>query len=71
MWGPLKPKWFRASGTKRIVEEEDTGLTYLMSLPNLAVSDTLRTKSELLQEEDKHGLARPEALTTSNAVSSM
>ena len=47
------------------------GLTDRLSLPNLAVSAPLRTKSELLQEEDKHDFMRPEAMTMPIAMSNM
>ena len=51
------------------MDEEEIGLTDLLSLPNLALSAPLMTKSELLQEEDKHDFVRPEAMTKSIAVS--
>jgi hypothetical protein len=66
---PRNPIWLRASGTNRIVEEEAIGLTDLMSFPNLARSAPLSTKSELLEEEDKHDFVRREAMTRSIAVS--
>jgi hypothetical protein len=44
----------RARGTKRIVEEEEIGLMEFKSFLNLAFSAAFMTKSELLQEEDKH-----------------
>jgi hypothetical protein len=53
------------------VDEEEIGLIDLLSLPNLALSAPLRTKSELLQEEDKHDFFRPEAIKKSIAVSIM
>ncbi len=45
------------------------GFTECLSFLNLAFSEALRIKSELLLEEDKHDLAKPEATTKSIAVS--
>jgi hypothetical protein len=59
----------RASGTNLIVEEEEIGFADLRSFPNLARSAPLRTKSELLEEEDKHDFVKAEAITKSIAVS--
>jgi hypothetical protein len=61
----------RARGTKRIVEEDEMGMMEFTSFLNLAFSAAFRTKSELLQEEDKHDFLNPEAITKSMAVSSM
>ena len=41
------------------------------SFLNLVFSAALMTKSELLQEEDKHDFVSPEAITKSMAVSSL
>ena len=55
--------WLGANGTTRIVDEDEIVLTDLLSLANLAISAPLRTKSELLQEEDnKHDFFRPKAI---------
>jgi hypothetical protein len=62
----------RANGINRIVEEEAIGMTDLLSFPNLARSDALRTKSELFEEEDKHDFVKPpKAITRSIAMSIM
>ncbi len=47
------------------MDDEEIGLTDLMSFPNLALSAPLMEKSELLQEEDKHDFVRPEAMIKS------
>ena len=44
--------WFSAKGMKRIVDEEGIGLHDLLSFANFVDLTDLRTKSELLQEED-------------------
>jgi hypothetical protein len=67
--GPRRPIWLRARGTNLIVEEEEIGFADLLSFPNLTRSAPLSTKSELLEEEDKHDLVRAEAITRSIAVS--
>jgi hypothetical protein len=69
--GPRSPIWLRAKGTNLIVEEEEIGFTDLRSFPNLTRSAPLRTKSELLEEEDKHDFVRAEAITKSIAVSNL
>ena len=53
------------------MEEEAIGLTDFLSFPNLARSAPLRTKSELLEEEDKHNFVRPEKITRSTAMSNL
>ena len=50
------------------MDEEENGFTDLLSLLNLALFAPLRSKLELLQEEDKHNFVRPEAMTTSIVV---
>ena len=67
--GPRRPIWLRANGTNLIVEEEEIGFADLLSFPNLTRSAPLSTKSELLEEEDKHDLVRAEAITRSIVVS--
>jgi len=57
--------------TNRVVEDEAIGLTDLMSFPNLTRSAPLRTKSELLEDDDKHDFVKPEAMTMPIAVSIM
>jgi hypothetical protein len=47
------------------------GLPEILSFLNLAFSAAFRTKSELLQEEDKHDFVKPEAITRSMAVSNL
>ena len=42
-----------------------------MSFLNLVFSAALRTKLELLHEEDKHDFVNPEAISRSMAVSSL
>ena len=42
-----------------------------MSFFNLAFSAAFKTKSELLQEEDKHDFVNPEAIAKSLVVSSL
>jgi phosphoribosylaminoimidazole-succinocarboxamide synthase len=61
----------RAKGTKRIVEEVEMGLAEILSFLNLAFFVDFRTKSEILQEEDKHDFVKLEAITRSMAVSSL
>ncbi len=56
---------------KRIVDEVEIGLQDLLSFANFVDSTALRTKWELLREEDKHDLASPEAMTMSMAESNM
>jgi hypothetical protein len=70
-WDPLSPKWLRARGTNLIVEEVAMGLMVFKSFLNLAFSAALSTKSELLQEEDKHDFFKPEATTRSMDVSNL
>ena len=62
-------RWFSAKGMKRIVGEEEIGLQDLMSFAHFVDSEVLRTKLELLHEEDKHNLVNPEAMTMSMAES--
>ena len=69
MWGPRNPRWFNVRGTNRIVEDEEMGFMERLSLMNLARSAPLSTKSELLEDEDKHDFVKPEAMITSMAVS--
>ncbi len=47
------------------------GLMEFKSFLNLVFSAAFRTKSELLLEEDKHDLVKPETTTKSMAVSSL
>jgi len=52
-----------------MVEEDEMGLTEFLSSLNLTFSAALKTKSELLHEEDKHDFVKPEAITGSMAMS--
>ena len=54
---------------KRIVYEEEIGLHDLVSFANFFDLAALRTKSELLPDEDKHDLVSPKAMTMSMTVS--
>ena len=47
------------------------GLTELLSFLNLAFSGVFRTRSELLHEEEKHEIVKPEAMTSSMTVSNL
>ena len=47
------------------------GLMEFTFFLNLAFSDAFKTKSELLQEENKHDFVSSEAITKSMAVSSL
>ena len=53
------------------MEEEGIGLQDLLSFPNMAILAALRTKLELLQEEDKLDLVSVKAMTMSVAESSL
>ena len=54
---------------KHIVGEEEIMLQDLLSFAKFADSAALSTKSELLQEEYKHDLVNPKAMTMSIAES--
>ncbi len=47
------------------------GLMEFTSFPNLAFSAAFKTKSELLEEEDKHDFVNPDTITRSMAVSNL
>ena len=68
--GPRNPMWLRANnGTNLIAKEDAIGLADLLSVPNLNRSAPLMTKSELLEEEDKHDFVKAEEITRSIDVS--
>ncbi len=65
------PKWLRAKGTKRNVEDDEMGWAEFHTFMNLAFYAALRKKSELLQEESKRDFVKAEAITKSMVVSSL